>query len=282
MGISPQEILSINIMDINNKVIWMIWLQGIENAPDLVKACVESWQRHNQTWEVRLLSEQDISVYLNIEDYPFDLNKIELSMAHKTDVIRALLLKKYGGVWADCTLYCCAPIDSWLNIRSLDFFAFRNPGRDRMISNWFMCSKKNGYIINCLILEITDYWQHGTKSRFKYYTIDKILNVFPNIWFCRFLSIYLKKMPYFWFHYLFSKRYHSDNRFKELWDSGQSMSADGPHKAQKIGLCKVLNDVTNIYNERLNKFPVYKLSWKYDSSVLQEKSTIQYFIRGEI
>ena len=29
-----------------NKIIWFCWLQGIENAPEVVKACYRSLQRH--------------------------------------------------------------------------------------------------------------------------------------------------------------------------------------------------------------------------------------------
>ncbi len=36
------------------RTIWMLWYQGWENAPELVKRCLCSWQHHNRGWTIRL------------------------------------------------------------------------------------------------------------------------------------------------------------------------------------------------------------------------------------
>jgi hypothetical protein len=270
-------------MIVENKVIWMIWLQGLDEAPDLVKSCVRSWKKHNVTWQVKLIAQDEIPEYLCEEDYPKSLINIELSMAHKTDILRILLLKKYGGVWADCTVYCTQPLNNWLiEEDGSSFFAFRNPGPDRMISNWFMCSNKDGYIINHLVHEVSMYWKQGKRSRFKFYSIDRVLNKFPQIWFTKLLSIYLKKMPYFWFHYLFAKIYKFDNRFKQEWDTCLKMSAIDPHSAQIYGLCKALNNIDDFFNDSRKRVPMYKLSWKYEKKSLIKNSMVQLFIEEKV
>ena len=56
--------------------IWILWLQGFENAPPLVKLCVKSWQRLNPDWSINLLTEDSLhhlfddafSDFLNQED----------------------------------------------------------------------------------------------------------------------------------------------------------------------------------------------------------------------
>jgi mannosyltransferase OCH1-like enzyme len=37
------------------RVIWMLWLQGWHQAPELVRACAETWRRRNPGWTVRRL-----------------------------------------------------------------------------------------------------------------------------------------------------------------------------------------------------------------------------------
>jgi mannosyltransferase OCH1-like enzyme len=32
------------------RVVWMLWWQGWEVAPPLVRACRDSWQRHHPEW----------------------------------------------------------------------------------------------------------------------------------------------------------------------------------------------------------------------------------------
>ena len=45
------------------------------------------------------------------------------------DVLRITVMRDYGGVWADATMYCVLPLDSWLAqaLGTGDFFAFAAP-----------------------------------------------------------------------------------------------------------------------------------------------------------
>src|ERR1700724_3786716 len=47
------------------RTIWCLWFQGWAHAPDLVKACAASWQRHNPDWDLRLLSGDTLDAYLD-------------------------------------------------------------------------------------------------------------------------------------------------------------------------------------------------------------------------
>ena len=46
-----------------NKTIWLLWLQGWDNAPWLVKEVAKSWQLNNPDWKIRLLTNQNIKFY---------------------------------------------------------------------------------------------------------------------------------------------------------------------------------------------------------------------------
>ena len=47
--------------------IWIMWYQGIENAPDIVKCCIESVKENCSGHEVIVLSEQ------NLSEFPIDI-----------------------------------------------------------------------------------------------------------------------------------------------------------------------------------------------------------------
>ena len=51
----------------NPKHIFILWFQGFENAPFIVKKCLESWKLKNPTWKIIELDDNNISDYINIE-----------------------------------------------------------------------------------------------------------------------------------------------------------------------------------------------------------------------
>ncbi len=96
------------------KVLWLFWQQGKNEAPDTVIQCMRSWSELNPEWVVHTLAQDNIDQYI-------DLGKIVARNADRltpqalSDIVRINLLRKYGGVWADATCFCCQPLDSWLN-----------------------------------------------------------------------------------------------------------------------------------------------------------------------
>ena len=50
-------------------------------------------------WKINLLNSNNVKDYLDINEFP--KNYDTFSSAHKSDLIRLKLLKKYGGVWMD-------------------------------------------------------------------------------------------------------------------------------------------------------------------------------------
>lgn len=91
-----------------NKTIWMLWLQGRENAPAVVQRCIHSWEVNNPTWTLKLLTADTVSHYIDVTEF-VDLQTQTLQAASLSDIIRIMLLHEYGGVWADATTLCNAP-----------------------------------------------------------------------------------------------------------------------------------------------------------------------------
>lgn len=53
------------------KRIWFCWLQGLENAPEVVKACYNSlvWHLGNDGYDVKVIDEKNWRKYVDLPDY---------------------------------------------------------------------------------------------------------------------------------------------------------------------------------------------------------------------
>lgn len=122
--------------------IWILWFQGVSEAPYLVRKSLDSWVRKKPTWDAVVLDSGTLSSYIDL-DMPEKILR-NLSPALQSDLIRAALLSKYGGVWADATTFCVQPLDEWIaDYASSFFFAFHKPGIDRKMSSWLMAAEQD-------------------------------------------------------------------------------------------------------------------------------------------
>lgn len=276
-------------MDNQNKLIprrlWILWFQGASEAPFIVNKCIDSWVEKNPNWDIVVLDSGNLDNYINL-DMPEAVLQ-NLSRAHQSDLYRLLLLIKYGGVWADATTYCTKPLDEWIDeYAESGFFVFHKPGIDRIMSNWFIASKKDSPVCDKLYDRLSSYFiennfkkpnrvQRKAKS-----ILSKILNRSTHTtkyWFNPIVSKLLKVYPYFVFHYMFERLVSRDNECKAIWKNTKRISADAPHLIQKHGLFsspsqaikKQIND---------NQIPLFKLSWKYDHSRYSEGTLLHYLI----
>ncbi len=224
---------------------YILWFQGFDNAPELVKRCVNSWKYYNPDWNIVLIDNNNLINYVNIDKY----NNNIIEKCHLSDIVRSLLLKLYGGLWIDATLFCNKPLTDWLPIYTNEgFFAFDKPCTDRLISNWFIYSEKNNYII--------DNWCNKT---LEYYNINN------------------KAHEYFIHHYLFNDLYNSDKIFKEIWDKVPKLSANGngPHYLQEQGMFEIASIQNKL--DIVNKItPIYKLTYKCNFLEYNENLNLYY------
>jgi mannosyltransferase OCH1-like enzyme len=126
------------------KEIWIYWSHSEENAPFIVKQCIKSWRNHNPDWNIKVLNAESLNEYLLMPSLPECLPE-----RYHANLIRTMLLNKYGGVWADATTYCHRPLSEWLPLLSFNgFFMFSNPSDDRDIENWFIASTPNHPLVS--------------------------------------------------------------------------------------------------------------------------------------
>ena len=124
-----------------DKVIWMLWFQGWDNAPEANKICFETWKYHNPDWIVCGLDEHTLGRYIDTSMIPSSLNR---DITAQSDIIRLMLLEKYGGVWADSTVFCNKPLDDWLPNGT---FMFTKPNKFLDIASWYISAPKESYTI---------------------------------------------------------------------------------------------------------------------------------------
>lgn len=151
--------------------LWFCWLQGMENAPELVKKCLES-QREAFGEVVTVLNESNYTDYVTLPDYIVEKRrKGYIPSALFSDMIRLELLIRYGGTWIDATVFASPKIKEegsrcqkiWQKIRESELFIYRyfdKQGRVVGLSNWFIHAKEPG---NPLLIEVRDslyaYWK---------------------------------------------------------------------------------------------------------------------------
>lgn len=90
-----------------SKVVWFCWLQGIEQAPPVVKACYNSLERHLTDREIKVIDNKNWREYVELPEYIVKKwEKGRIPAALFSDLLRLELLIKYGGTWVDSTVLC--------------------------------------------------------------------------------------------------------------------------------------------------------------------------------
>lgn len=91
------------------KIIWWCWLQGVDNAPPICKACLNSLKQNISDHKIIVITEENRHDFIKLpakieEKYANGL----IDRTHFSDILRAALLVHYGGTWIDSTVLCTA------------------------------------------------------------------------------------------------------------------------------------------------------------------------------
>lgn len=147
----------------DNRMIWVCWLQGEANMPDIVRTCYNSVKANANGREVVLITNENVEKYISIPKFIKDkVNNGKMSRTHLADYIRISLLKNYGGLWIDATVF----VSNKINIDcKLPFFSIKQkPDSIHFVSQyrwtvWILgCSPQIGKILfDCLENLFKDY-----------------------------------------------------------------------------------------------------------------------------
>ncbi len=88
------------------KVVWILWWQGLDKAPEIVKLCINSVKKQFPDFEIKIIDKDNYSSYIEVPKFILEkVDKKIISITTFSDIIRASLLEKYGGLWLDSTLF---------------------------------------------------------------------------------------------------------------------------------------------------------------------------------
>ena len=132
----------------NRPIIWTFWHDY--NLPKPVKLAIDSWKHYNPEYDICIITKYNIDQYIRTDELPptFDKQIIQ----RKADIIRIILLYKYGGVWADSTFFMCKPLKLFPPEKPYDISGYyiekftTNP-KYTIFENWFFVAQKNNLLI---------------------------------------------------------------------------------------------------------------------------------------
>lgn len=161
-----------------NKTIWILWLQGMEHAPKLIRRCYESVERNKpDDFDIVLLTSENIHQYVDFPSYIWEkYEKGIITKTHFSDILRAALLCDYGGCWIDATVYCSEKIPDYM--LNGEIFFFRGSLHNKSVlkgSSWWIYSRKKQPLMCDLKELLYIYWEKENVLR-AYYLIHIMLS----------------------------------------------------------------------------------------------------------
>lgn len=156
-----------------NSPVWVCWMQGYDNAPIIVKKCIDSI-RISTNHPVHIITKDNIDTFIQLPDYIMEkYNKQIITNAQFSDILRMCLLSQYGGIWIDATIFVPGKLPE--KIFQYQFYTCkRKPQKSGYVSNYMWTSFLNGCQKNCIVQKVVNdlflaYWE-------KYdYLIDYLL-----------------------------------------------------------------------------------------------------------
>jgi hypothetical protein len=230
------------------KNIFILWLQGWENAKWLNKQVAESWKINNPEWKVHLIDLVNLKDYVNDIDYIYDEQK-NIIPSHKSDIIRLSLLKNHGGVWADATMLCMQPLDHWVHeaVEPSKCWMYHGDCAGQMSNGcaiWFIISQKDEYIISKWKDAMDNFWNSNSTSE-NYFMTDE----------------------------LFIKLYNNDSYFKELWMNVPYIYCELEGQSHTLAHYGMENDTPHL-KSIFEKTPPYALKfWKSWNDIFPDINT---------
>ncbi|MGZ2411232.1 capsular polysaccharide synthesis protein [Sphingomonas sp. F9_3S_D5_B_2] len=223
------------------RVIHLYWDQGFDGAPDIVSTCVESWRERNPGWTLRFWDAAAAEQLVSRSSLPAGLKTTPYS-----DMLRTEILHRHGGVWADSTVYCLRPLDSWLLhiMCQTDFFAFSRPGPDRAMATWFLAARAGSNVAGELSAAVRRFWSRQ----------DQPTRV------------------YHWYQYIFEYLERTSASFRKAWATAPKISPAGMLMVQG----RLVSGATPTEEELelWRAMPMQKLTYKHPIDIERMKSIL--------
>lgn len=247
-----QSTLNKNSKLLNN--IYVMWWQGMDNAPALIINNIKRMKRIFGKDNVHIITEKNWRQYCSIPNTIIEkFNVGKVSIAALSDIIRFNLLKEHGGLWIDSTVILnnkCKDILARYNDNG--FFTISNFEQDyHFISKsrwtaWFIGGKAGYPLFEFATAFYSKYFENHD-FLLDYYTIDDIIAYFyiNNAEFKNDID----RISYNWNPYLWS------NNMYGSYD--RQLIKEFEHK---------------------DRYSIQKFTYKYDQKYADDTNSLIYFI----
>ena len=207
--------------------IWVYWAQGFKQAPAVVQTCRARWPRTSP--DIPVVEVDDATLAAHV-DVPAAVRRtLAENPTHFSEVVRCLLLRDHGGIWADATVWNARPLSSLLERTPERFFAYTRTDHF-LLSSWFLAAGPGTVIPALMSGALVRWWTDHDE------------------------------LPaYFWMHYLFEAFVHLHAGFRAEWEARYVQSSHEAHT-----LHARLHDSFEplIFGEILHGTHVQKLTYK--------------------
>lgn len=230
----------------NSKIIWTLWMQGYENAPELVKSTIDSIRKFAElnNFQFILLEENTIEKYIvfpKLIKEKMDLGVIDYTKI--SDILRVSLLAKYGGTWVDATIYMKEEFDSSLLLQN--YYTIKTGG-------------------------IEDYSPNISNNRWKGFFLsgNSSLFSFTRDFFFEYYSRYDIAVDYLLIDYIFDMAYKYDEKIKnqmlELEKSNPNLFWLESHLGDKFD--------QKVWDNIIETTKVFKTTYKLSGEIKSNKN----------
>lgn len=148
-------------------IIWLCWLQGIEQAPEIVQKCVASVKQYMPDYKVQVITSENIFEYVALpEQIVRKYQNGTINFTHFSDILRTALLVQHGGIWLDATVLLTGAIPSQMTDSPL-FFLQKSvlSTTPHAGSSWLLVAQKGNPVLQRVLDLLSVYWESENKLR---------------------------------------------------------------------------------------------------------------------
>ena len=159
-----------------NKTIWLCWLQGMEQAPDIVKQCVASVKHYMPEYRLQVLTAENIAQFVELPEHIWAKYKNgTITFTHFSDILRTALLVQHGGIWLDATVLLTGTLPTKWTEADL-FFLQKSVlnATPHAGSSWMLAARKGNPVLQRVLELLGEYWRKENKLR-DYYLFHLLL-----------------------------------------------------------------------------------------------------------
>lgn len=149
------------------RIIWTYWNNSEHTIPDMIGKCINTWRKHNPTYDIHIVTPETLSHWLP----GIDIHSLRFSTTPQriSDFVRLYLLLHHGGFWIDASVIMFQSLEWFRNhqqqtdgVEVVGYYmgAFTTNPKFPVVESWFIGAIKNSVLIRSWteeFMRINDY-----------------------------------------------------------------------------------------------------------------------------